>query len=79
MSSAIHASILHMTQIERREILHDPRHPGVPSGASKMISKLVVRSMQTMQLSCVKISTKRCTYLAPTLTLSPKGKLRDST
>ena len=26
------------------EIPHDPRHPGVPSGASKMISELMVRS-----------------------------------
>jgi hypothetical protein len=57
MSSANHASILHMTQIEIREIPHDPRHTGVPQGVSKTISKLMVRSMQTMQLSCVKIST----------------------
>ena len=29
----------------------------VPSGVSKMISEPMVRSTQTMQLSCVKIST----------------------
>ena len=39
------------------EIPHDPRHLGVPSGASKTISELMVRSVQTMLRSCVKIST----------------------
>ena len=39
------------------EIPHDPRHTGVPSGPSKMISDLMVRLAQTMPLSCVKIST----------------------
>jgi hypothetical protein len=33
------------------------RHLGVPSGASKMISEPMVRSAQTMHLSCVKIRT----------------------
>ena len=36
---------------------HDPRHLGVPSGASKMISEPMVRSAQTVYRSCVKIST----------------------
>jgi hypothetical protein len=39
------------------EIPHDPRHQGVASRASKMISKLMVRSVQTVHLSCVKITT----------------------
>jgi hypothetical protein len=39
------------------EIPHGPRHLGVPSGASKIISEPVVRSAQTVHLSCVKIST----------------------
>jgi hypothetical protein len=39
------------------EIPHDPRHAGVPSGASQMISEPTVHSMQTVHLSCVKIST----------------------
>jgi hypothetical protein len=43
--------------MDRNEILHDPRHLGVPSGASKMISELTVRSAQTVQLSWIKIST----------------------
>jgi hypothetical protein len=34
-----------------------PRHLGVPSTASKMISEPVVHSAQIMHLSCVKIST----------------------
>jgi hypothetical protein len=34
-----------------------PRHLVVPSTVSKMISEPVVRSAQTMHLSCVKIST----------------------
>jgi hypothetical protein len=42
--------------MERREIRHDPRRLRVPSGASKMISEPMVRSMQTMHLSWVKIS-----------------------
>jgi hypothetical protein len=43
--------------MDRNEILHDPRHLGVPSGASKMISKLMVHSTQTMHISLIKIST----------------------
>jgi len=39
------------------EISHDPRHLGVPPGASKTISKTMVRSTQTAHLSCVKFST----------------------
>jgi hypothetical protein len=44
-------------QIDRNEIPHDPRHLGVPSGASKTISEHMLRSVQTMHLSCVKVST----------------------
>jgi hypothetical protein len=47
----------HCLQMDQNEIRHDPRHLGVPSGASKMISEVVVRSAQTVHLSCVKIST----------------------
>jgi uncharacterized protein YbdZ (MbtH family) len=43
-----------------------PSHLGVPSGASKMISKPMLRSVQP------------CTYIAPTLTMSPNGPKRDS-
>jgi hypothetical protein len=39
------------------EILQDPRHLVVPSGAPKMISKPTVRSAQTVHLSWIKIST----------------------
>ena len=47
----------HCLQIDRNEISHDPRHLGVPSGASKTISNPMVRSAQTAHLSCVKTST----------------------
>jgi hypothetical protein len=61
MFGANHAPILHRhlhcLQTDRDEIPHDPRHLRVPSGASKMISEPVVRSVQTVHLSCVKIST----------------------
>jgi hypothetical protein len=40
----------HYLQMDRNEILHDPRHLGVSSGASKMIFELTVRSVQTMLL-----------------------------
>jgi hypothetical protein len=43
--------------MERKEIPHDPRHLGVPSGASKTIFEPMVRSTQTVHLSCIKIST----------------------
>jgi hypothetical protein len=59
--STNHAPILrrhqHYLQMDKNEIPRDPRHLGVPSGVSKMISKAVVRSPQTVHLSCVKIST----------------------
>jgi hypothetical protein len=35
----------------------EPRHLGIPSSASKMISVPVVRSAQTIQLSCIKNSS----------------------
>jgi hypothetical protein len=61
MFSTNHAPSLHRNQhylqMDKNEIPHDPLHLGVPSGASKMISKVGVRSAQTVQLSCVKIST----------------------
>jgi hypothetical protein len=47
----------HYLQMDQNEIPHDPRHLGVPSGASKMISKAMVRLAQTVHLSYIKIST----------------------
>ena len=43
--------------MERSEIPHDPRHLGVPSGASKTIFEPMVRLTQTVHLSYIKIST----------------------
>ena len=47
----------HCLKTDQNEISNDPRHLGVPSGASKMISEPMVRLAQTSHLSCVKIST----------------------
>jgi hypothetical protein len=66
-----HAPILHWhyhrLQTKWNEVWHDPRHLGVPSGASKMISEPMVRSAQP------------CTYLASRLALSLNGPKRAST
>ena len=43
--------------MERSQIPNDPRLLGVPSGASKTMSKPMVRSTQTVHLSSVMIST----------------------
>jgi hypothetical protein len=43
--------------MERREIPHDPRHLGVPSGVPKMISEPMEHSVETVHLFCAKIST----------------------
>ena len=39
------------------EIPHDPRHLGVPSGASKMISEPMVCLAQTVHISCTDTNT----------------------
>ena len=39
------------------EIPQDPHHLETPSGASKMISEPIVHSVQSVHLSCIKIST----------------------
>jgi hypothetical protein len=43
--------------MDRNKILHDACHLGVPSGASKKISELMVRSARTDHQSRVKTST----------------------
>jgi hypothetical protein len=43
--------------MDQNEIPHDPRHVGVPSGASEMIYEPVQHSAQIMHISCIKIST----------------------
>ena len=56
---ANHAPILHLNclQTDWSEIPYDTHDLGVLSGASKLISKNMVRSMQTVHLSFIKIST----------------------
>jgi hypothetical protein len=44
-------------QMDRNEFLLDPRHLGAQSGAAKMISEPVVRSAQTVHLSCTETNT----------------------
>jgi hypothetical protein len=46
----------HYLQTDQNEDPHDPHHLVVPSGASKMISEPMVCPVQTMHLSCVKVS-----------------------
>jgi hypothetical protein len=57
----------HYLQRERSEILHDPRHIGVPLGVSKISYEPMVRSTQTMP------------YLVSRLALSLKGSKQAST
>jgi hypothetical protein len=42
---------LHYLPMDRNELPLEPRHLGVPSSASKMISDPMVHMMQTMHLS----------------------------
>jgi hypothetical protein len=42
----------HYLQKDRKEILHDPRHLGVPSGVSKISSEAMLHLVQTVDLSC---------------------------
>ena len=60
-SDANHAPILcqdeHYVQMDRNELSLEPRHFGVPTGASKIISEPMVRLAQTMHLSCTDTNT----------------------
>jgi hypothetical protein len=47
----------HYLQMDRNELLFEPRNLGVPSGASKMISEPMVRLAQTVHLSCTNTNT----------------------
>jgi hypothetical protein len=43
--------------MDRNELSLDPRHVGVPLGASKKISEPMECSTQTVHLSCTEINT----------------------
>jgi hypothetical protein len=43
--------------MDRNELPFEPRHLGVPSSASKMISKPMVHLAQTVHLSCTETNT----------------------
>jgi hypothetical protein len=47
----------HYLRTDQNEHPLEPRHLGVPSGVSKTISEPMVPSTQTVQLSCIQIST----------------------
>jgi hypothetical protein len=47
----------HYLQKDRKKILHDPCHIGVPSGASKMISEAMLRLVQNVDLSYTETNT----------------------
>jgi hypothetical protein len=52
------APILHQDpQMDRNKLPPEPRHVGVPSGASKSISEPMLRLVQTMLLSCSDTNT----------------------
>ena len=59
--SANHAPILHLAkhylQTDQIELPLEPRHQGVISGVSKMISERMVRLAQTMHQSCTDTNT----------------------
>jgi hypothetical protein len=61
MFDANRALILHRHQhcleMDQNEIPHEPRDLRLPSGVSKTIHEAMVRSAQTVHLSCVKSST----------------------
>jgi hypothetical protein len=48
---------LHYLKTYQNEHPLEPLQQGVPSGVSEMIFELVVRSAQTVHVSCIKIST----------------------
>jgi hypothetical protein len=60
MFSTNHAPTMHRhqhcLQMDQKEIPQDPRHLRVPSAASKMTSKAMVHSSQTVHLPCVRMS-----------------------
>jgi len=47
----------HYLQTDQNELPLEPRHLGVPSGASKMISEPMVRLAQTVRVSCTNTNT----------------------
>jgi hypothetical protein len=47
----------HYLQKDRKEILHDPHHLGVPTGASETVYEAMVHLVQTIDLSCTETNT----------------------
>jgi hypothetical protein len=60
LAQTVHLSFTETNTIskkDRKEILHDPRHLGVPSSASKMIYEAMIRLVQTVVLSYAETNT----------------------
>jgi hypothetical protein len=60
MAQTMHLSCTETNTIskkDRKEILHDPRHLGVLSGTSKMISEAMLRLVQNVDLSYTETNT----------------------
>ena len=67
----------HYLQMDRNELRLEPRNLGVPSDAYKMISEPMLRLAQTVQLSCVQISTiSKRTEMSFHLCLITSGTIR---
>jgi hypothetical protein len=63
--------------MDQNEIPLDPRHLGVQSGTSKMISNPMVFLAKTMHLSRIKISTiSKWTKMSFHLSLEPSSAIR---
>jgi hypothetical protein len=58
LTQTVHLSCVKISTISKgAELSLEPRHQGVPSGASKMIPELMVRLAQTMHLYCTNTNT----------------------
>jgi hypothetical protein len=66
----------HYLQMRWNELPLEPRHLGVPSGASKMIFKPMVRSAQTVHLYCIDTNTvSKWTKMRLHMTHSPRSSI----
>jgi hypothetical protein len=80
LAQTISNLMVHLAQtihLSFNEIPDDPRHLGVPSVASKIVSEAMVRLAQTMQLSSIKISTiTKWIEMSFHLILKPRSAIR---
>jgi hypothetical protein len=66
----------HYLQMDRNNLLFVSSHLGVPLGVPKMISEPMVRSSQTVHLSCAEINNiSKCTETGFQLTMPPRRSI----